>query len=360
MSSTISTSSIANTQQSSFSTIPHLSSLLSHYTTPATPYPSQVPTKTVASTMRVSTSSSILPQGTPSQSTYSTLQTPPSITNMHQTTSTILLMQETIPPSHSSDHTSHSETIIFSLAGVIVGLSLIIILLVLALVLMLIHNRKLKKLLTLSKDPQTYEVPIMTNFAAVSQSSVSTPSNDSINKNMSYNQSYDRLLQNHNSRKLSNPRRLPQDYELPVISNIATNRHTALSLSTESLDNDRNHGYGSLVFQNHRQPSKVSPSRILPQDYEVPVISNIAAMSQNGLNLSSESIGYDLNSSPYDTVLLSPLPSGVYDYISERPNGEEEVTMVIELESESERLRHASTRTYEEVQVFNDLQQKEK
>ncbi len=145
---------------------------------------------------------------------------------------------------------------------------------------------------------------------------------------------------------------MPFDYELPVISNIATNSHTALNVSTESLNNDRNYGYGSLAFH------KLHTTRATPQDYEVPVISNIAALNANRRSVSSESINNDLAmSGTYDTVLLSPLPSGVYDYISQSTD---DVTMVIDLPSESERLRHASTRTYEEVEIYNDIAQTEK
>ncbi len=130
-----------------------------------------------------------------------------------------------------------------------------------------------------------------------------------------------------------------------MISNIATNSHTALNISTESINNMRNNGYGCLAL--HKLHTVQRP----PQDYEVPVSSLTKTVS-------SESINNDLfTSQPYDTVLLSPLPSGVYDYI---PESNDDVTMVIDLhsDSESERLRHASTRTYEEVEIYNDIVQK--
>lgn len=260
------------------------------------------------------------------------------------TTSSKLLSHS--PPPHKTS----SDTITFGLTGTIVSLVVIITLLVVALTLALIQNYKLKKLMTASKVSQTYdEVSIIPNYSArMSVSSVSTPSNNSISKD-GFNQGYDRLLQHQLSRsstpRSSTPRRTPLDYELPVISNIATNSHTALNISTESINNMRNNGYGCLAL--HKLHTVQRP----PQDYEVPVSSLTKTVS-------SESINNDLfTSQPYDTVLLSPLPSGVYDYI---PESNDDVTMVIDLhsDSESERLRHASTRTYEEVEIYNDIVQK--
>lgn len=309
-----------------------------YYTTMAAPSSSSVATE----------QSSTAPVTTSTITPLSPILSPSIQPQQHTAVPSSQLPKQT--PGLTKPHNTNSETVIFGLAGIIVSLGLIIILLVLALTLALTHNHKLKKLVTASKLSQTYEVPVIPNSGVVNGSSVSTPSNNSICKDPGFNQGYDRLLQSHNSRT-STPRRLALEYELPVISNIATNSHTALNVSTESINNARNYGH-----TNHGYFHKLHTARTTPQEYEVPVITNIAATSENGLTDSSESNDLAM-SGAYDTVLLSPLPSGVYDYI---PQSTDDVTMVIHCESESERLRHASTRTYEEVEIYNDIAQTEK
>ena len=102
-----------------------------------------------------------------------------------------------------------------------------------------------------------------------------------------------------------------------------------------------------------------------PQDYEIPIISNFAAnghtMETPHLMKKDDSdLSMSLNEAygELDPTFLSPLHTTIYDTIPDilvsEIETDDEVQITIDLESNQEKLRHASTRTYEEVQVFDD------